>query len=411
MRILILTQFYPPEFGAAAIRLSRLARLLVHDGHAVTVLTGVPNYPSGIIPPLYRRRVLFRETMDGVDVRRVWVYASPSKSTRARLLNQFSFMLMAALRGSFLSHPDVILVESHPLFVTLTGGWLRRVKRAPIVLNVSDLWPESAVATGALRADSLMVKVASRVERWAYHDAAHIVSMTGGVDEGILAVYPRRESVTLIKNAVDLDQFRPGAGDRAAMRERLGLGDRFTAVHVGNMSLTYDMDTILAAARLLPDITFIFAGGGSQVERVQAAASELPNVVLTGVLPHEQMPSLWAAADACLIALREHSVAGGTLPAKMYEALATGTPIVAAIRGEGAALLEGAGAGLVVPIGDAGAMASALRALAADPDRRERLSAAGRAYAEAHLLPEAVKAAYLAIFERVVRRSPENRLK
>jgi colanic acid biosynthesis glycosyl transferase WcaI len=401
MRILILTQFYPPEFGAAAIRLSRLARLLAADGHAVTALTGMPNYPSGIIPPLYRRRVFYRETVDGVDVRRVWVYASPSKGTSARLLNQFSFMTMAALRGAFLSRPDVILVESHPLFVTLTGGWLRRVKDAPIILNVSDLWPESAVATGALRADSLLVKVAARVERWAYHDAAHIVSMTGGVDEGILAVDHRREHVTLIKNAVDLDRFRPNGGDGASMRARLGLGDRFTAVHVGNMSLTYDMDTILAAARLLPEVTFVFAGGGAQAAAVEQAASDLPNVVLTGVLPHEDMPALWAAADVCLIALRDHSVAGGTLPAKMYEALATGTPIVAAIRGEGAALLEGAGAGLVVPIGAAGIMADGLRVLAQDAGRRAQMGAAGRAYAEAHLSPEQVKAAYLSIFERV----------
>lgn len=403
MRILMLTQFYPPEFGAAAIRLSRLARSLVRDGHRVTVLTGMPNYPSGIIPPEYRRTLLRRETLDGVDVRRVWVYASPSKGTRARLLNQFSFMSMAALRGVFLARPDVILVESHPLFVTLTGGWLRRVRRAPVVLNVSDLWPESAVATGALRADSLMVRVASRVERWAYRDAAHIVSMTEGVDAGILAVHPRRERVTLIRNAVDLDRFRPAISSemRAAMREQLGVGDRFTAVHVGNMSLTYDMEMLLAVARRLPDVTFVFAGGGSQAGTVEAAARALPNVRLTGVLPHEQMPALWAAADACLIALRDHSVAGGTLPAKMYEALATGTPVVAAIRGEGAAMLDAAGAGVVVPIGDAGAMADALRALALSPERRQQMSAAGRAYAQAHLSPERVNAAYVSIFERV----------
>jgi glycosyltransferase involved in cell wall biosynthesis len=401
MHILILTQFYPPEFGAAAIRLSRLARLLARDGNRVTVLTGMPNYPTGIIPLQYRRHVFYRETLDGVDVRRVWVYASHSKRARARLLNQFSFMAMAALRGTFLPRPDVILVESHPLFVCLTGGWLRRIKRAPVVLNVSDLWPESAVATGALRAYSAIVKIASRVERWAYRDAAHIVSMTGGVDEGILAVHPHRQRVTLIKNAVDLDQFRPGARDRTSMREQLGVGDRFTVVHVGNMSLTYDMDVIVEAGRRLPEIAFVFAGGGSQAEFVQQAARDLPNVILTGVLPHEQMPALWAAADACLIALRDHSVAGGTLPAKMYEALATGTPVVAAIRGEGATLLEESGAGVVVPIGDPEAMVDALSGLAGDDERRHTLSAAGRTYAEAHLSPEQVKDAYMTIFERV----------
>ncbi len=142
MKIWILTQFYPPEFGAAAVRLSRLARLLVGAGHAVTVLTGMPNYPEGVIREGYRGRLTLGETLDGVTVERVWVYAAPGKGARVRLLNQFSFMLLAALRGTFLQRPDVILVELHPLFVCLTGGWLRRVKRAPVVLNVSDLWPE-----------------------------------------------------------------------------------------------------------------------------------------------------------------------------------------------------------------------------------------------------------------------------
>ena len=150
MKIWILTQFYPPEFGAAAVRLSRLARLLVAEGHQVTVLTGMPNYPEGVIREGYRGRLTLRESIDGVTVERVWVYASPGKGARVRLLNQFSFMLAGGAARNLPRRPDVILVESHPLFVCLTGGWLRRVKRAPVVLNVSDLWPESAVATGAL---------------------------------------------------------------------------------------------------------------------------------------------------------------------------------------------------------------------------------------------------------------------
>ena len=161
-----------------------------------------------------------RETLDGVTVERVWVYASPGKGARARLLNQFSFMLMAALRGMFLQRPDVILVESHPLFVCLTGGWLRWIKRAPAVLNVSDLWPESAVATGALREDSLMVKSRRAVERWAYHDAAHVVGMTGGVVDGILTLLPDPARVTLIKNAVDLALFHPASAGFARCRPR-----------------------------------------------------------------------------------------------------------------------------------------------------------------------------------------------
>lgn len=363
----------------------------------------MPNYPEGVIRAGYRGRVLMRETLDGVNVERVWVYASPSKGTRARLLNQFSFMAMAALRGTFLNKADVILVESHPLFVCLTGGWLKRVKRAPVILNVSDLWPESAVATGALRADSSMVKVATRVERWAYDDAAQIVGMTEGVLEGIRAVLPNTERSTLIKNAVDLEAFRPaGAAGRLQARARFDLGDRFTVVHIGNMSLTYDFKTMIETAAALPELFFLFVGGGSQEQTIRGWVAErgLENVRFAGVLPHTEMPLVWAAADACLIALGDHSVAGGTRPAKLYEALATGTPVVAAIRGEGAALVEEAGAGIVVPIGDAASMAAALKRLASSPDERKALAQRGRAYAEANLSPEQVRNAYLEVFER-----------
>ncbi len=408
MRIWILTQFYPPEFGAAAVRLSRLARLLAADGHNVTVLTGMPNYPEGVIRPAYRGKIVCRETLDGVTIQRVWVYASPSKGTKARLLNQFSFMALAALRGTFMQRPDVILVESHPLFVSLTGGWLRLVRRAPMVLNVSDLWPESAVATGALRADSTMVKVASRVERWAYHDAAHVIGMTDGVLDGIRQILPDESRSTLIKNAVDLDVFRPGRSDlRMATRERYGLQDQFVVVHVGNMSLTYDFEVMLRAAEALPNMAFVFAGGGSQGEQVEAKIRErgLSNVRLLGVLPHEDMPGIWAMADASLIALGDHSVAGGTRPAKLYEALATGTPVVAAIRGEGAGLVDQSGAGIVVPIGDSRAMINALQRLQGSAELRESMSIAGRIYAEHALSPEPVKRAYEEIFGRVIKKN------
>lgn len=406
MRILILTQFYPPEFGAAAIRLSRLARLLAVDGHSVTVLTGMPNYPEGLIREGYRGKVFSREVLDGVEVERVWVYASPSKGTNARLLNQFSFMVLAALRGAFLRRADVILVESHPLFVCLTGGWLRRTKRAPMVLNVSDLWPESAVATGALRADSTLVRMATRVERWAYHDAAQIVGMTEGVLEGIRTALTDPARSSLIKNAVDLDAFRPGqALLRAEGRAHFGLGERFTVVHIGNMSLTYDFRTMIEAAVGLPEMCFLFVGGGSQEQVVKSWVAErgLENVQFAGVLAHDEMPRVWAAADVCLIALGDHSIASGTRPAKLYEALATGTPVVAAIRGEGAALLDEASAGIVVPIGDAPAMIGALKRLEASPDERERMAARGRAYAEANLSPEQVKRRYVEVFEQAIK--------
>ncbi|MFO7320942.1 MAG: glycosyltransferase family 4 protein [Chloroflexota bacterium] len=404
MRVTILTQYYPPEFGAAAVRLGRLAAMLADAGHEVTVLTGMPNYPTGIIPEPYRGKLVTTEKAGAVTIRRVWVYASPKKSIAHRLLNQFSFALTAAVGGLFLPRPDVILVESHPLFVCLAGGWLKRLKRAPVVLNVSDLWPESAVAVGALAVDSLFVKLAARLERWAYHDAAHVVAMTEGVQSGVLKVLGRRERVSLVQNAVDLERFRPGQQKTGqAMRTRLGLSDAITVGHIGNMSLAHDFDLLLDAAKALPELTFVFAGGGSRKAHIEAriADERIGNVLLPGVLPHDDMPALWAATDICVVAFKEHPLFTGALPSKMFEALATGTPIVAAVEGEAARLLEETGAGISVPFGNRAAMISALQDLARSPEKRQAMGRAGRAYAERHLSPTRVRDAFLDIFRAV----------
>lgn len=403
MRLWIVTQFYPPDMGAAGVRLSRLARLLAADGHEVTVVTVMPNYPAGTIPEPYRGRPFYREEADGVTILRTWLVATPSKSTRARLATQLSAMAAVALRGTFSQRPDALIVESHPLFMVLAGGWLNFVKNAPVILNVSDLWPESAVATGTLRADSTLVKWATQVERWAYRRAAQIVSMTEGVTAGILAAGADPDKVTLIPNGVDLERFRPGGGDGAAFRARLGIApDRAVALHIGNMSITYDFDLILTAAAAQPDIAFVFVGGGSQEPDIRQKVAErgLTNVTLAGVLPHDAMPDAWASGDLCLVAMGDHALASGTRPAKLYEALATGTPVVAAIRGEGAAVIDESGGGVATPVGDSSAYIESIGSLTADPARRAAMRAAGRAYAEAHFSPGQVKDAYLEVIRR-----------
>ncbi|MDZ4770948.1 MAG: glycosyltransferase family 4 protein [Chloroflexota bacterium] len=403
LHLWIVTQYFPPDTGAAAVRLSRLARLLVADGHRVTVLTVMPHYSSNGIADGYRGRVFMRERIDGADVLRGWVYAG-GKGTAARLLNQISAMCAVALHGTFAARPDVILVESHPLFMAIAGGWLKRVKRATVVLNVSDLWPESAVETGTLAATHPLVRLAMPVAGWAYRDAAQIVGMTDGVIAGIRRHGADPAKVSLIANGVDLDFFQPRTRS-GMLRARFGIeADRVVALHIGNLSTTYDFETLLDAAALCPDVSFVYVGTGSKADDVQADAARrgLRNVYFTGVLAYNLMPDVWADGDLCLIAMGDHALAAGTRPAKLYEALATGTPIIAAIRGEGARLIEESGAGVVVPVGDADALSAAIRSLADDPGRRATLGAAGRRYAEAHLSADVVKDRYLDVIRRVV---------
>jgi glycosyltransferase involved in cell wall biosynthesis len=210
--------------------------------------------------------------------------------------------------------------------------------------------------------------------------------------------------VSLIWNAVDLEQFRPDLdAERMRLRQRFNWGERFVAAHIGNMSLAHDFDVLLDAAAALPEFAFVLAGGGSQVGYIEQRVQEqqLDNVVLTGILPHAEMPGLFLASDVCLIVFKDHPLFNGALPSKMFEAMATGTPIVAAIRGEAEALLRQTGAGIPIPIGDREAMIEALRALANSPEQRRQMGVAGRVYAEEHLSPLRVKESFLRVFRLV----------
>jgi colanic acid biosynthesis glycosyl transferase WcaI len=393
MRILILTQYFAPEVGAVAIRLTRLARLLQRRGHDVQVLTGMPSYPQGTVSPAYRGRWILSEMHEGIPVLRTWVFARPNPRTLHRLLHQTSFAL-SALGGITLPRPDVIFVESHPLFVAFTGWALHASKRAPYVLNVSDLWPDSAIALGVLKSRHI-IRLARWLERFVYRHAAHIIAMTDGIRKGVSEVTLQPEKVSLITNAVDLDCFSPTV-DGSSIRGRFGLAENFVALYAGNLGLAQGLETLLDAAAHLrqsdPDIRIVIVGAGSRQEALCAYAQEhnLDNVIFGGVLPYTQMPQVLAAADVCLVLLKRASVLLGARPSKLYEAMAAGRAAIVSADGEAAEYVITAGAGLASPPEDSVALAQAIRRLRADETARQSYGRRGRAYAERHLTPDKI---------------------
>src|SRR2546421_5508499 len=185
--ILFITPYYPPEKGAAAVRISETAMCLVKRGHQVTVLTTFPNYPTGIVPAEYRGHVIQRESLDGVCVIRVWSYVSPNKGFLRRVLAQFSFGCLTPLfGGKEVGYPDVIIVESHPLFNAIAGRILAKRKHCPFIFMVSDLWPASAVALGALR-NKVLIRLAEWLERSTYRRAGLIWALSAGIRDGIIS--------------------------------------------------------------------------------------------------------------------------------------------------------------------------------------------------------------------------------
>jgi glycosyltransferase involved in cell wall biosynthesis len=384
--ILIVTPYYPPEKAAAAVRMSETAAQLVQRGYEVTVLTTRPNYPTGIVPPEYRGRTLQEESIDGVRVVRVWSYTCPNRGFLRRILAQLSFGCLAPVLGwKAVGQPDVIMVESPPLFDAIAGRMLSRYKRCPFIFVVSDLWPASAVQLGMLH-NRALIWLAEWLELSTYQRAGLIWTVTAGICTNIIKMGLPPEKVFLLTNGVDISKFRPFP--QAQARAKLHWDDHFTALYAGTHGLAHGLTTLLDAAELLRDqtaIRFVLVGDGAEKKDLVAQAQQrhLTNVHFLEPMPHDQIPQLLAAADVCLIPLRKLPLFEGALPSKMYEAMACARPIVLSVAGEARRLAEqAAGAAIAVEPENGDELASAILHLYEHPDQAEVLGQQGRAFVE-----------------------------
>jgi colanic acid biosynthesis glycosyl transferase WcaI len=385
-RILFITPYYPPEKGAAAVRISETAVRLVSLGHQVTVLTTLPNYPTGIVPKEYRGRLLQEEERDGVRVIRFWSYVSPNKGFLRRVLAQLSFGLLAPLLGGKATgDTDVIIVESHPLFNAIAGRVLAKLKHCPFIFMVSDLWPASAVELGVLR-NKVLIRLAEWLERSTYKRASLIWALSAGIRDGIIQCGIPPERVFLLTNGADLSKFRPLPQIQA--RTELGWDDRFTVLYAGNFGLSHGLTTVLEAARHMwdrTDIHFILVGDGAERTDLLEKARQwnLKNVTFLDAQPHDRVPLVLAGADVCLVPMRNLALFEGRLPLKMFEVMACARPILLGVEGEARRIAEyEAHAAIYVEPENAEALVAGIIYLQEHPEEARLLGLQGRDYVE-----------------------------
>ncbi|HEX9036774.1 MAG TPA: glycosyltransferase family 4 protein [Ktedonobacterales bacterium] len=383
-RILFVTPYFPPEVGAAQARISETALRLARRGHEVSVLTTAPNYPNGIVFAGYGRGQRRTELWNGVRVVRVWSYVSPNKGFFRRILSQLSFGLLSPFLGApKIGDPDIIIVESPPLFDALAGRALAWLKRCPYIFTVADIWPESAVQLGALR-NPWLIWLAERLEWSAYRHAAAVWAVTEGISATLVGRGLPESRVFRLTNGVDTTVFQPQSRDEA--RAELGWDDRYTVLYAGTIGLAQGLEIALDAAERLradPNVRFVLAGEGAAKAELLAKATRrgLTNVDFLDALPHARMPRVLAAADACLVSLKNIPLFAGAIPSKLYEAMASGRPILLAVDGEARDLVERqAGAALYIQPEDGSALAQAIERLRARPDEARILGARGRAF-------------------------------
>jgi glycosyltransferase involved in cell wall biosynthesis len=405
MRIAFLCQFFPPELGAPSARVSELARAWTNAGHDVTVVTGMPNHPTGILPPEYRGVSFAEETFHGVRVLRNWVYATPNEGFVKRTLNHLSFMLSSLWYSTWrLRGTDAIVVSSPTFFVVISAWLMSRVLGVPYVFEVRDLWPGIFVELGILK-NRLIIAVLEGLEMFLYRRAARVVVVTDSFKDILVRRGLKPEHVEVVTNGVDPEYYQPQPRE-TAQRTAHGLDGKCVVLYIGAHGISHALQAILHSAERLrdrDDIRFVFVGEGAEKKALvqKAAALELSNVLFLPGQPKDTMPSWYATADIALVPLRDIALFETFIPSKMFEILACARPIVGSVRGEPRRILEASGGAVVVDPEDAQAIADAVRALADDPARRATLGAAGRAFVMAHYDRRVLADRYAAILAAV----------
>ena len=396
MRVLFVTQYWPPETGAAPARARHFARALERAGHEVRVITGLPNHPSGCIHAEYAHTTRASEREGGIVIERVWLHATPQKTAFTRLWNHLSFAgsaLPVALSGP---RPDLVLATLPPLFLGLTAWLASRRHGVPLVVDCRDDWPRAAIALGEMQ-PGLVAGVLDRIARFIQRRAARVLAVTPGMVRQLEQRGFDAGRIELLTNGADTELFRPAPLEN-------GDGRRFTVLYAGTHGLVHGMDVLLDAAERLrarADLWFVLVGDGVAKPGLERLARErgLSNVEFRPSLPPAELVRVIHDADVCVATTRDHEFSGETIPVKLFDYLACGRPVVGAVCGDAAAVLEASGAAEVVRPGDGAALAAALARLADDPARRAALAAAGPPFVEREYSRRAIGARLVQVLE------------
>ena len=389
MKLLILTQYYPPEIGAPQNRLHELAVRLKKEGVDVEVLTAMPNYPKMEIFEKYKDGSIREEEIEGVKVYRSKIYVSKSKRIFPRLMNYFSFVWTSYWRGRKLKNYDFLMVESPPLFLGYSAMRLSKKLKAKLIFNVSDLWPESAEKMGVVN-NKRLLGLAYRLERKCYHRAKLVTGQTQGIVDNINDRFPKVNTFWL-PNGVDVNFYQPEKIEPGDFRQRAGLKSTDVVFFYGGiLGHAQGLSVVLEAAKKVESheqIKIVLQGAGPEKEDLLALKEKLSlkNVVFMPPVEKSQMPSILKAVDVALVPLRKLDIFQGAIPSKIFEALAMKKPLLLGVDGEARShFIEKAKAGKFFEPENVDALAESLIQMANNPSELSDMGERARSYVSEH---------------------------
>jgi colanic acid biosynthesis glycosyl transferase WcaI len=372
VRILFLTENFPPERNASATRVYERACYWVKWGHEVTVLTCAPNFPEGKVFPGYRNKWYQAEMLDGIRVVRVKTFITANEGIVLRTLDFLSFMGSAMVVGLFQKNPDVVISTS-PQFFAAVGGWgLAGLRGKPFIFELGDLWPASIAAVGAM-GPNVFLRWMERFELFLYRRSAAVIALTSSFKDDLVRRGILPGKIAVVINGVDIPRYAPRPRD-VELAEYYGLDEHFVVGYIGTHGMAHVLEKVLDVAERMErfrDVRFLFVGGGAGKAKLEEEVAKrgLKNVVLVPPQPKERMPEFWSLCSVALVHLKDTPVFESVIPSKIFEAMGMGLPILlASPRGEASRIVEKEEAGLWVPAEDPTALEEGILRLKDDKE-------------------------------------------
>jgi colanic acid biosynthesis glycosyl transferase WcaI len=406
VRILAVLPHFAPDSAPTGTIGSRLIEELGNLGHHIDVVTSLPWYEHHAVEPQWRGRIVRREKKQWGTITRVHPFPTgDKKNIPKRAVGFAAFCAATAGYASIGRGVDITFAMTPPLPMAATG-WLAALgRRAPLVLNVQDIFPDVAIELGILQGRRV-IAAASILERWSYARCAAVTVLSADMRRNLAAKMRHPERLEVIPNFVDIDEITPGPRENG-YRLEYGLSGKTVVMYAGNIGMSQSLSLLVDAARATAardDVVYVVNGAGSMLDDLRASAADLPNIRFVPMQPLERLPEVLAAADVHVVPLKT-GLSRSSVPSKTYSILAAGRPIVASVDqgSEVERIIAAAGAGIAVPPEESAAFIAALSGLLADPDGLVSMGEQARAYVEKAASPSGVALAYQAVFDRVRR--------
>lgn len=347
MRILFITDNFPPEVNAPASRTFEHCREWVKKGDEVTVITCAPNFPKGRVYDGYKNKLYQKEQIEGIRVIRVWSYISANEGFAKRIIDFISFAFMAFWAGLF-EKADIIVGTSPQFFTTWTAETLSFFKRKPWIFELRDIWPESIRAVGAISGESKLFKILEKIELRLYKRSSRIISVTNSFKENLILRGIDGDKIRVVRNGANLERFSK-RNRHLEWEEKLGLKNKFVVGYVGTHGMAHKLDFIINSwPRDQDDLHLILMGDGAEKIKLQELAKSLDilNITFLESMPKNDVPDVLSLMDVSLVPLKKSDLFKTVIPSKIFENAAMQTPILLGVEGESANIINEYGAGL-----------------------------------------------------------------